>query len=236
MIPPAPQRPADPPTAEGRGAIAFLHTARAHVATFEELVAELGSEVPRRHVVEPGLLAEARTAGVTTALEARVRAVVEEAAAGGASVVVCTCSTIGACAEAVTGPGFTAMRIDRPMAEAAVRTGPRIAVVAALASTVGPTRALLLDAASRAGVQVAVTDVACEDAWPRFEAGDVAGYLAIVARTISHAAAGADVVVLAQASMAGAAALCRASVPVLASPRLGVEAALRIWRARGPRP
>lgn len=215
------------------GPIAFLHTAAAHVATFERLMAELGPGIASRHLVEPELLADAR-AGITDALAARVRGVVEAAVAEGARVVVCTCSTIGGCVETVSGPGFTAMRIDRPMAEQAVRVGPRIAVVAALASTLGPTRALLVDAATRAGVEVTITDVLCESAWPRFEAGDVDGYLAAVAAALPGAATAADVVVLAQASMAGAAVFCPTlRVPVLASPRLGVEAALRAERAAG---
>jgi hypothetical protein len=206
--------------------IAFLHTAAAHVSTFGALMEELAPAVASRHLVRPDLLADAR-AGITSALAARVRAVVESAVAEGARVVVCTCSTIGACVEAVTGPGFTAMRIDRPMAEQAVRTGPRIAVVAALASTLEPTRALLLDAAARAGVEVTVSDVLCDSAWPRFEAGDVQGYLERVAVVLPGAATAADVIVLAQASMAGAVALCATlPVPVLSSPRLGVEAAL----------
>lgn len=217
---------------DGPPAIAFLHTAAAHVATFEGLMAALAPEVPRHHLVEPQLLAEARE-GITSALAERVRAVVEGAAAEGARVVVCTCSSIGACAEAVTGPGFTAMRIDRPMAEQAVRMGARIAVVAALPSTLGPTHALLLDVAARAGVQVAITDVLCASAWPRFEAGDMQGYLEAIAGTLPTAAAVADVIVLAQASMAGASALCPTlAVPALSSPRLGVEAAVRALAVR----
>jgi len=210
------------------GLIAFLHTAASHVAGFEELMTALAPDVPRRHIVEPELLADARASGLTAALAARVQAIVETA---GAAVVVCTCSTIGGCVEAVTIPGCTTMRIDRPMADAAVRTGRRIAVVATVASTLAPTRALLLDAAARAGTSVVVSDVLCEDAWARFEAGDGTGYLAAIAPAIVEAATAADVVVLAQASMAGAAALCTVLVPVLSSPRLGVEAALERWRA-----
>lgn len=189
-------------------------------------MATLAPDVPRRHLVEPALLADARATGLTPSLAARVHAIVE---AAGAAVVVCTCSTIGGCVEAVTIAGCTTMRIDRPMAEAAVRSGERIAVVATVASTLGPTRALLLDAARR---PVVISEVLCEGAWARFEAGDNQGYLAAIAPAIVSAAADADVVVLAQASMAGAAALCTVRVPVLSSPRLGVKAAVDLWRAR----
>ncbi|CAM5506455.1 Arylsulfatase OS=Streptomyces tendae OX=1932 GN=GUR47_03650 PE=4 SV=1 [Streptomyces tendae] len=62
-----------------------------------------------------------------------------------------------------------------------------------------------------------------EGAWSRFEAGDGEGYL----RRVTEAAdsvTGADVVVLAQASMAPARESTRARVPVLASPAPGLAA------------
>jgi len=83
-----------------RHAIAFLHTAQAHVATFERLLGEAAPGLSARHVVRDDLLADARAVGVCDpALVARVHAAMQEAASGGAKVVACTCSTIGGIAE-----------------------------------------------------------------------------------------------------------------------------------------
>jgi glutamate racemase len=216
--------------------IGFLHTAAANRATFATLLREMDARVDARHTVDETLLADARAAGtVTPAVARRVAAAVEALVGQGAGVVVCTCSTIGAAAEAASRPaGVTVLRVDRPMAERAVELGRRIVVVAALPSTVGPTTDLLRDVARRAQRAVEITEVVCTDAWPHFERGDTATYLAEVGRALRQAAALGDVVVLAQASMAAAGdAAADLAVPVLSSPRLGVAAAVRALRERG---
>lgn len=204
--------------------LALLHTSPVHVAAFAALAAELAPGAHIRHVVDEDLLADARAGGLTPELAARVAERLREAGEG-ADAVLCTCSTIGGLAEAADLGGTPVLRVDRAMAEAAVAGGPRVAVVAALASTLAPTRALIEGAA--AGRPLAISEHHCADAWPHFEAGDTAAYLAAVAGCARAAAPGADVVVLAQASMAGAAALLAdLPVPVLSSPRLGLQAAL----------
>ena len=212
--------------------IAFLHTAEVHVGTFTALVTELGPGTPTTHVVDPDLLAAARAAGgvdaeFTASLATRLAEV-----ATGAAVVVCTCSTLAGTAEAL-GPvaGVPVLRIDRPMAEAAVALGPRVAVVAAVDSTLGPTVELLTGCAAATGTPIEVTTRLVEGAWAAFEAGDLAGYERRIADAVDALAPDADVVVLAQASMAGAADLVTTGVPVLSSPRRAVEAALGLLDA-----
>jgi hypothetical protein len=208
--------------------LVFLHTAAVHVPTFSALVAELAPGLPTRHIVAEGLLAEARAEGLTPALAARVAAQI--AAAGEVGAVLCTCSTIGGLAEATaTAGGPPVLRVDRAMAEAAVAAGPRIALVAALESTLAPTRALIAEVAAQAGRAVEISEMLCAGAWACFEAGDGAGYLDAIEACVRATAASADVIVLAQASMAGAAQRCAdLAVPVLSSPRLGVAAALKL--------
>lgn len=216
------------------GSIAFLHTAGVHVPTFDALVRELAPEIDAEHLVRDDLLQEARDAGLDhPALPAKVHEAMREAAAGGAAVVVCTCSTIGGIAErTATGGAFAAQRIDRAMAERAVRAGPRVLIAAALESTLEPTRALVLSAAAQAGVGTRPTLLLVESAWPHFEAGDLARYIDALAGPIRAAAASADVVLLAQASMAPVAdRLADLGIEVLASPRPGVAHALATLRA-----
>ncbi|ARU50812.1 Asp/Glu/hydantoin racemase [Cellulosimicrobium cellulans] len=211
--------------------IGFLHTADVHVATFGALVDEVAPGQGHVHRVDVPLLDDAR-AGAPTG--ERVRAHVDALVAAGASVVVCTCSTLGPVAEEVGGAGVPVLRVDRPLAEAAVRDGGRVAVVVALASTLGPTTELLADAARRSGATVELDPVVCADAWADFEAGDLSAYRRGVADAARDAVGrrGADVVVLAQASMAPAAALLAdLRVPVLTSPGSAVARAVELARA-----
>jgi Asp/Glu/hydantoin racemase len=203
--------------------IGFLHTAQVHVDTFTELV---GSQAHTRHVVDESLLADARVHGVDDALRDRFVSQLQ-AAADGSNVVVCTCSTLSGEAERLAALIATpVIRIDRPLAQAAVSIGRRIAVVAAVESTVAPTSTLLHELAQDEGVQLALTVVLCSDAWSHFERGDTNAYLQSIARHVSDFPDAVDVFVLAQASMAGATEYCRVMVPVLSSPALAVKAAL----------
>jgi hypothetical protein len=211
--------------------IGFLHTSQVHVATFDGLV---GASARVVHVVEPDLLDRARREGLVPSVEAGVRAALVDLVSRGAAVIVCTCSTIGPVAEGVSGLGVPVLRVDRPMAERAVEVGSRIGVVAAVGSTLVPTRELLAEEAARADVQTILTEVSMPAAWDLFEAGDTAGYLdniAVAARVLALSGV-VDVVVLAQASMIGVLDLLEAlPVPVLVSPPLAVGAALAILLA-----
>ncbi|WP_433828223.1 hypothetical protein ACQP2E_02210 [Actinoplanes sp. CA-015351] len=201
--------------------IGFLHTADVHVETFQRLVTELAPGWTVRHVVDESLLADARVDGVTPEIAGRVRGRLAELAE--ADVIVCTCSTIGATAEEAN-----ALRVDRPMTDAAVAMGKRIAVVATVESTLEPTMALLRESAANAGAQVTLLPSRCLSAWQHFESGDHPSYHAAVAdhvRTIMIDA-DVDVVVLAQASMTPAADLLTGA-PVLTSPRTAVSAAIQ---------
>ncbi len=170
--------------------------------------------------------------GITLEIAQRVEALVQQAFDDGAALVVCTCSTLGGCAETIGQPGMPVLRVDRAMAERAAALGTRIVLVASLRSTMEPTRALLQDAAQRAGKEISIVDVVCDQAWPRFEQGDHAGYIEEIAACLRAAATRGDVIVLAQASMAQAAARCAdLPVPILSSPRLGLEAAVQVFRA-----
>ena len=213
--------------------LTFLHTAPSHVNTFNHLLQELGPNLPTKHIVDESLLQEARQDGLTDALAARVHERITSAAAEGGHIILCTCSTIGACAEqtALSAPQRV-IRIDRPMAEQAVALGSRIIVAATLASTLAPTKALLRSVANATDKPIEIIDLLCESAWAKFESGDQDGYLADIAQTLQHHAMEGEVIVLAQASMAEAIQFClNLPVPVLSSPRLGLAAAIAAYQA-----
>ncbi|MGW3916687.1 aspartate/glutamate racemase family protein [Streptomyces sp. NPDC005070] len=209
------------------GPLALLHTSPAHIPVFDALRDADHPGLELRHLVDEELLARARREG-PEAVADDVRARLAEAVDDGARVVLCTCSTIGAIAER-TDAGVPVLRVDRPMAAAAVATGSRVVVLATVASTLEPTVALVEEEARRAGRPVEARTALVDDAWALFEAGDTDGCARAVAEA-ADAVADADVIVLAQASMTAAEGLASTYVPVLSSPRLGLAAAAAAFR------
>ena len=215
--------------------IAFLHTSPIHVDTFAGLMQAHAPDCRVEHLVDESLLRDAQTLGVEHAgIVSRVTQRMKEASESGARVVVCTCSTIGGIAEKVDGHGrFVSMRIDRAMADEAVEKGERILIVAALASTIEPTRRLVEDSATIRARQVNIRTMVVQSAWPFFLSGDLCAYYTTLEEAIRGQILNADVVVLAQASMAGVAkALAGVDVAVLSSPDLGVRKAIDAARTR----
>jgi hypothetical protein len=209
--------------------IAFLHTSPVHVPTFTLLLSSLRADAQATHVVDESLLNLARSLGADHPdVVAQVQSAVRRAAQSGASVVVCTCSTVGHAAESTQCDGqFVAMRIDRAMADLAVNSGIKVLIVAALESTLEPTRALLANSAVHLGRSCSIETRLVPHAWTLFESGQIDAYLQSICDAVRRALPWPDVVVLAQASMAPAAELLHDSgVPVLASPEWGVRAAL----------
>ncbi|GHC88993.1 hypothetical protein GCM10010349_76630 [Streptomyces flavofungini] len=207
--------------------LALLHTSTAHIPVFDALRDADHPGLALRHLVHEDLLARARAEG-PDAVADDVRAALVEAAEG-ADAVLCTCSTIGGVAEShAVAAGVPVLRVDRPMAAAAVRAGPVVAVVATVASTLEPTAALVREEAARAGRPVDIRTVLVDGAWERFAAGDREGHLRLVAGVVERVAGTVGAVVLAQASMADAADRAPAGTPVLSSPRTGLSAAARL--------
>jgi hypothetical protein len=214
--------------------IAFLHTSPVHVPTFDHLVQGLAPDLRIRHVVAEDLLADAQLRGAEDpALVERVQQAMRDAASTGATVVVCTCSTIGGAAERTrTNDDFIASRIDRAMADRAVSLGPRVLVVAALESTLSPTAELLRESASALHVEVDIRTFLVPHAWERFLRREMKEYIETIAGAVRAVASGADVVVLAQASMAPAVEfLSVLDCEVLASPVLGVRKAIASFKS-----
>lgn len=208
-------------------AFTLFHTSPTHVARFDTLRDRIAPGTPLAHVVRADWLARAQ-GGIDAALREEILTDIS-AAAGRA---LCTCTTIGAVAE-----DAGALRIDRPVMAQAAQAGGRLALAYCLESTAAPSRALLAEALAAAPgreyleqdeAEIGMLDLtAC---WPLFEAGDGPGFETAVAEAVrAHLAGRPDIgaVVLAQASMAGAAGhLADLAVPVLSSPEPALRALL----------
>jgi hypothetical protein len=212
--------------------IACLHTLASNIEVFE--AARPGDGVRLRHEVRQDLLEAAeRGGGLSDEIAARTGEVLRGLAAD-ADAVLLTCSTLGPSVAALTGAGAPVLRVDAALAAGAVRGGGRVVVLCSAATTLGPTGALFEAAAAATGAAVELRLV--PGAWDAFKAGRIPEYHAMIAAAADDAfRAGADKVALAQASMAGAAALCREGAP-LSSPAVGLVEAVAAARAGRPGP
>ena len=206
--------------------LTLFHTAPSNETLFRGLLAEMGPEIPSRHVLAADLLDRATAEGrVTPDIASDVTARMQAALDDGARMLLCTCSTLGTCADQMNDPRV--MRIDRAMAQRATTAGGRVLVAACVASTLDPTVTLLRESGPNAQIETLLM----ADLWPRFQAGERELYWQGIAERLRERASAFDCIVLAQASMAGAADLLSdLPIPVLSSPRIGIEAAVAAYR------
>lgn len=206
--------------------LTLLHTAQVHVATFETLVKSIDESIVCTHVVDESLLRQAQLEGETAVLQKRLKHLIDEALTE-TQFILCTCSTIGDMAEK-TAPERV-LRVDRPMMATAIDIGGRIHIVATVESTIKPTLDLFYDVAGETAVDV--TAHVISSAWPHFLSGDIPTYHQTIATALQTIAPNADVIILAQASMAGANALVNLPIPILSSPEIGVREAIKRFYA-----
>jgi Asp/Glu/hydantoin racemase len=159
----------------------------------------------------------------------RLLSMIESAEQAGADAVLVTCSSIGEGVEFGQKLfDIPVVRVDEAMARKAVRIGRKIGVMATLRTTLEPTVALLRSSAAESGISIEIVESLCEGAFEAVISGDQATHDRILTAALKNDMKGVDVVVLAQASMAGVLKSLPAgtlSMPVLTSPELGVLAA-----------
>lgn len=180
------------------------------------------------HVVDESLLRNTiREGSPSPATYRRLADYLRGAEEAGADAILVTCSSMGPCVEAARPlVRIPVVRVDEPMAEKAVETGPRIGVAATLATTLKPTTELIERKAARTAGKHTITSVVCEGAFEAVVRGDTSTHDRIVSERLRELDAKCDVIVLAQASMARVVDTMKPDaihVPVLSSPRLGVQ-------------
>ncbi len=212
--------------------LGLVHTVPALGAMFHDLVVDASGRAPHEvelvHVTDPWLLREAVSSGVTSAVEHRLSSHVNHLVGRGVAGVLVTCSSLGEATEAVAtrlGADRPIVRVDQGMADRAVAaagSGGRVVVLATVESTVGPTVRLVERSARECDADVRVDVEVVAEAGRAREDGDQSRHDALVTAAIDRsAAAEADVIVLAQASMATAIdGVEQRSIPVLSSPEL----------------
>ena len=211
-----------------RQRVAFVHTVATLVPRFRELAAELLPHAETFDVVDETLLRDATAEGrVSLDVARRLFAHLASAEKHGADLIVVTCSSVGDVVDAARAfAGVSIVRIDQAMADEAVSRGRRIGVLATLRSTLVPTATLIRRVGASAERDVEVRDAVVDGAFEALRAGDSARHDELVRGGLRELLGWADVVVLAQASMARVVDSLtedERSTPILSSPRLGME-------------
>lgn len=208
--------------------IAMIHTVSGLIPLFDGLAKQHLPDWQGFNMLDESLLRGTIRDGVLSQTTMwRLAHMVRSAVEAGASAVVVTCSSLGPAVDAAKPfcpvPLF---RIDEGMAQAAVTFGSRIGVLATLRTTLDPTSDLIRRSAVQAGHPCTVIAELAEGAFQKLGSGDTAGHDAMVAQSLRDLAPKADVIVLAQASMARALALVQNELPplpVLTSPEIGMQ-------------
>jgi Asp/Glu/hydantoin racemase len=208
--------------------LGLIHTSATLVPVFQQLVSQYLPQVKVFNIVDDSLIKNVISCGeLTPATARRVVNYVGSAEAAGADFILVTCSSIGAAVEASAAlTNIPVLRVDQPMADKAVQTGKRIGVVATLSTTLQPTSDLVKRRAAVAGKTIELEAVLCEGAFDALMSGDAAKHDEMVAKALKELSSRADVIVLAQASMARVADNLPAEdkkVPILASPAIAVQ-------------
>jgi Asp/Glu/hydantoin racemase len=216
--------------------LALIHTVGSLDPVFRDILADVAPDAEISSTVDEDLLAETIAAGtIPEATAARLEDHVRAALDAGADAVLVTCSSMGAAVDALARDrGLPVLRVDEAMADEAVGRGPRIGVVATLATTLRPTADLIRGRADAAGREIELESVLVDGAFAALKSGDLETHDRLVRTALEALVERVDVVVLAQASMARVAASLPPEVvertPILSSPRLAAERAARAIR------
>lgn len=206
--------------------VAAFFTAQAIVEPIKQLFAEIVPKCRLINVIEDAMIQDVIREGyVTPAIARRLIRYYLAAQDTGADLIFNTCSSIGDVAiQARSLLNIPLVKIDDAMAGEAVRLGSRIGVLATLPTTLAPTVRLVKAKAEQAGRSVSVIEGLAKGAYEALIAKQPERHDEMVTAAAEEVARQADVIVLAQGSMARMedALGTRTGKPVLSSPRRGV--------------
>lgn len=212
--------------------LAFVHTSHVLIPLFAKLASEIIPEVETFHMTDESLIRNCIAAqGLTKQGIRRLVKAIESAHEGGAGAVMVTCSSIGAGVDVARMLfDFPVLRVDEPMAQAAVEAGPRVGVAATLKTTLEPTVALIERTAAQAHREIEIVPSLAAGAFECLLAGNAERHDALLVESLTALLKKVDVVVLAQASMARVIPQLHTNggPPILSSPELAIRSARKI--------
>lgn len=201
-----------------------------------EVRSQLGENVEFYNQADPTIIQDANKVGyVTTAPAARLIGMFAKAAEEGCDAILNCCSSVGEVADAAQDIGrylgVPIVRIDELMCREAVKMGSRIGVMATLPTTLNPTKNTVLRVAREMNKHVEIVDILVEGAFGL----DQTQFKKRLSDSAAEIIDKVDVIVLAQGSMAYAAADLTAKYgkPFLGSPHYGAIALKRALADKG---
>lgn len=207
--------------------IAIVQTSAVSSAELKALCAEIMPDVLVQEIIDSSLIREVNAnGGPTTGVRRRLYTYYQQAQSLGVDAILNQCSSVGEVADMIKPfVDIPVVKIDEAMARKAVRMGKKIAVIATVATTVGPSVRNVENMAREIGKEIEIDVHLVKDAMMiLIEKGDVETHNRMVIDEVLKAAETNDVIVLAQGSMTVLLPLLKdVKVPVLSSPRLGVE-------------
>lgn len=208
--------------------LAFVHTVGKLMPLFDELAQELLPAMDRFHIADESLLRMILEAkGLTPAIYRRVCADLVSAEQAGADLVVMTCSSSSPCVDPARSMlTIPIVKVDEPMVDRALTLGRRIGVLATAPTTIGPSVDLIRLRAKADAKDVEIDPLLCQEAYAAMLSGDMVQHNAILKASLKRLMNDNDVVILAQASMAGLLndfGEDEMITPVLSSPRTCLE-------------
>ena len=207
--------------------VVFVHTVPPSIALFDQLGREMLPEVQRSHILDEPLLMAVRQHGkINRQHSLRLLSHLRLAQQTGAAAALVTCSTLSPAVDRISSAvRMPVLGIDGPMVEQAVLCGRRIGIVATAEVTVIATTQRLQDQARRSGKGIELDSEFVPGALQALLRGDSGTHDRLVKAAVLGMMARADVVVLAQASMARVLEVLpepERLVPVLSSPTLAM--------------
>ena len=207
--------------------IAIVETSAVSFAELRELCREIIPNVKVTQIIDESLIQEVnQNGGPTPFVKRRMFEYFRNAQELGVDLIVNQCSSVGEAADQIAPfLNVPILKIDEAMAEKAVQMGRKIAVVATVESTTGPSVRLIEKKAKELGKEVEVDLHLVEGAMMvLIEKNDAETHNRMVLGEVEKAAKENDVVVLAQGSMTVLLPLVSSiETPVLTSPRLCIE-------------
>ncbi|RTE11504.1 aspartate/glutamate racemase family protein [Paenibacillus whitsoniae] len=209
--------------------VVAIYTGQGLADPLKKVFQELLPDVRLVNIIDDSLIGDVVRAGhVPELVNRHLNQYYRHAEELGADVILNTCSSVGDVADEASAGGAIGVpivRIDEWMAARAVEGYARIAVLATLPTTLEPTLRLLRRKAEEAGRTVTLVSGLAEGAFDALVGGKPEEHDRLLLETAKRAAGEADVIVLAQGSMARMEqALTEATgKPVLSSPKSGVE-------------
>ena len=207
--------------------IAIIQTSAVSSAELKALCDEIIPDVKVYQIIDDSLISEVNSnGGPTEQVKYRMFNYYQHAQSLGVDLILNQCSSVGEVADMIR-PFISVpiVKIDEAMARKAVSMGKKIAMIATVPTTEGPSSRLILHEAEKINKEIELDIHVVKDAMMiLIEKGDKETHNKMVIGEVEKAAEDNDVIVLAQGSMTVLLPeLGHIKKPVLTSPRLAVE-------------